>query len=112
MGKLDDFAEAVKNKDIGRLNATAKSETVGLGGTIAGMNVSETEEQRNAKRKKRIVNTSIRIDKELKDKAQTLAALKHVSFTQLIEMGLNNMIRKNAKLMNEFSKYEIEETEE
>ena len=81
----------------------------GSQGTIGGMIVSETEDKRNEKKQKpAIVNTSIRINKELKDKAMALCALKQITFTRLVEIGIENQLKYNADLMNRFTKYHID----
>lgn len=117
MGVVDNFKNAQEAKARIAEEAREKSRlegAVGEGtpknGTVAGMAVSQTEVER--KNKKVIINTSIRIDKELKDQAMALAAVKQISFTQLIELGLKNMLRRNADLMNKFTKFKIDETSE
>lgn len=75
--------------------------------TIAGRKVSQDE---NSRRKKiDIVKTSIKLPRELKEQTQALARLKQITWISLIEKGLENQLRANAKLMNQFTKYHIEE---
>lgn len=95
-------------KQLNNGSSRLDSFKTGSSGTIAGISVSETQDTRERKKNDRIVNTSIRIRKDLKDKAMALCALKQVSFTRLIEIGLENQIRYNADLINKFTKYKIE----
>lgn len=75
--------------------------------TIAGRKVSQDE---NSRRKKiDIVKTSIKLPRELKEQTQALARLKQITWISLIEKGLENQLRANAKLMNQFTKYHIKE---
>lgn len=81
--------------------------------SIAGRKVSLTEEEleKTPPAKKELVKTSIKIDKALKEKTMALANLKQMTWIGLIEKALENQLRANAKMMNQFTKYHIEETE-
>lgn len=79
---------------------------------IAGRRVSLTEgdlEKRVGPKEKVLVKTSIKIDRDLKEKSMALARLKQMTWISLIERGLENQLKANAKLMNQFTKYHIDE---
>ena len=92
--------------DGSRLSRFAKGEH--KEGTIAGRKVTQTEKARQ--KKKKIASTSIRIDNEIKEQAQALASLKQISFGALVEKALQAQLRKNAALMNQFTKFHIEDS--
>jgi hypothetical protein len=75
--------------------------------TIAGRKVSQDETSR--RKKADIVKTSIKLPRELKEQTQALARLKQITWVALIEKGLENQLRANAKLMNQFTRYHIDE---
>lgn len=95
-------------RDDSRISRFAKGEHKEA--AIGGRKVTQTEKARQTRRK--IVSTSIRIDKEIKEQAQALASLKQISFGTLIEKALQAQIRKNADKINQFTKYRIEENED
>ena len=79
--------------------------------SIAGSRVSETEEHRKSRQKENTIRTTVRIPAELKAQCLDLAAMKQVTFTDLVISGLKNQIRRNAEMMNKFTKYHINEDE-
>lgn len=84
------------------------------GAEIAGRRVSLTEDDLEKKaagpKAKVLVKTSIKIDRDLKEKSMALARLKQMTWISLIERGLENQLKANAKLMNQFTKYHIDES--
>lgn len=102
----------MKDKDfsndhsVSRLDRFKHSHEGGSGGYIAGRKVSQDETTREEKND--IVKTSIKIPRKLKEQSQALAALKQMTWTALIEKGLENQLKANADLMNQFTKYHID----
>lgn len=92
---------------VSRLDRFAKGASADKARSIAGRRVTETEEQ--YRKKTDTVKTSIKIDRELKEKTQALARLKQMSWTELIEHALKNQLRANAKLINQFTQYHVDE---
>jgi len=70
-------------------------------GSIGGHRVSESEDERLAK-KVEVVKTSVVLPKELKERTQELAHLKQMSWKNLLEFALEEQLRINADLLAKF----------
>ena len=75
--------------------------------SIAGRRVTTTEDQ--YQQAPDAVKTSIKISRDLKEKTQALARLKQMTWTELIEHALENQLRANAKLINQFTRFHVDE---
>ncbi len=74
--------------------------------SIAGNRVSETEDQRA--KKSALVSTNFRLPRDVKDQCMALAALKQVSLTELVVHAMKMQLKRNAPLLNQFTKFRID----
>ncbi|TYZ19617.1 hypothetical protein [Selenomonas ruminis] len=76
--------------------------------SIAGNRVTQTEAQRKKKITTATVSTNFRLPRDVKEQCAALASLKQVTLTELVVHAMKMQLKRNAPLINQFTKFNID----